>query len=94
MSSPSRQLNLNCALHFSKFTRSILSMSEISHDNNMFIKCHPYDLLVKDRDRSEPILTGCCHGGLYEINAPYIKQALSTVEVSPNMWHTCAGHPT
>jgi hypothetical protein len=90
---PSRPLNLNCVLHFSKATGSIFSMSELSHYNNMFIKLHPYDLLVKDRDRSEPILRGCCHGGLYEIKALDIKQALSTIEVSHDMWHNCVGHP-
>ncbi|KAK1661700.1 hypothetical protein QYE76_049859 [Lolium multiflorum] len=56
---------------------------QLALDNNVFIEVHPYDLFVKDRDTREPILRGRQLGGLYEIKAPVIKQALSSVKVSP-----------
>jgi hypothetical protein len=47
---------------------------------------------VKYRDTREPILRGHCRGGLYEIKAPIIKQALNSVKVSRNTWHSRLGH--
>jgi hypothetical protein len=83
LSTPSsRSLALNNVLHVPKATRNLLSMSKLSHDNNVFIELHPHDLFVKDLDTRAPILRGRCSGGLYEIQAPIIKQALSSVKVS------------
>jgi histone deacetylase 1/2 len=89
----SRSLALNRVLHVPKATRNLLSMSKLSSDNNVFIELHPHDLFVKDRDTRAPILRGRCSGGLYEIKAPVIKQALSSVKVSRDMWHRRLGHP-
>jgi histone deacetylase 1/2 len=94
LSTPSsRSLALNNVLHVPKATRNLLSMSKLSHDNNFFIELHPHDLFVKDLDTRAPILRGRCSGGLYEIKAPVIKQALSSVKVSRDMWHRRLGHP-
>jgi histone deacetylase 1/2 len=60
---------------------------------NVFIELHPHDLFVKDLDTKQTILRGRCHGGLYEIKAPVIKQALSSVKVSRDIWHSRLGHP-
>jgi hypothetical protein len=68
-------------------------MSKLANDNNVFIELHPRDLFVKDLDTKQPILRGRCHGDLYEIKAPVIKQALSSVKVSRDMWHSRLGHP-
>jgi hypothetical protein len=77
----SKILALNHILHVLQARNSLLSMSKLSRDNNIFIELHPQDLFVKDRDTREPILRGRCHGGLYEIKDPIIKQALSSVKV-------------
>jgi histone deacetylase 1/2 len=90
----SKPLDLNRVLHVPNATRNLLSMSKLSRDNNVFIELHPHDLFVKDRDTRAPILRGHCRGGLYEIKAPVIKQALSSVKVSRDMWHRHLGHPT
>ena len=51
LSTPSsRSLALNRVLHVPHATRNLLSMSKLSHDNNVFIELHPHDLFVKDRD--------------------------------------------
>jgi histone deacetylase 1/2 len=89
----SKPSNLNRVLHVPDSTSNLLYMSKLSRDNNVFIELHPYDLFVKDRDTREPLLRGRCHGGLYEIKAPIIKQALSSVKVSRDMWHSRLGHP-
>jgi histone deacetylase 1/2 len=89
----SRSLTLDRVLHVPDATRNLLSMSKLALDNNVFIEVHPYDLFVKDRDTREPILRGRQLGGLYEIKAPVIKQALSSVKVSRDMWHRRLGHP-
>jgi histone deacetylase 1/2 len=89
----SKQLELKKILHVPQAHSNLLSMSKLSKDNNVFIELHPNDLFVKDLDTKEPILRGRCHGGLYEIKAPVIKQALSSVKVSHDMWHSRLGHP-
>jgi hypothetical protein len=89
----SKQLALNHILHVLQARNSLLSMSKLSRDNNVFIELHPHDIFVKDRDTREPILRGQCHGGLYEIKAPVIKQALRSVKVSRDLWHSRLGHP-
>jgi hypothetical protein len=89
----SKQLDLNQILHVPQARNNLLSMSKLSHDNNVFIELHPHDLFVKDRDMREPILRGCCRGGLYEIKALAIKKALSSVKVSRDLWHSRLGHP-
>ena len=89
----SKPLNLNRILHVSDASSSLFSMSKLACDNNVFIELHPHDLFVEDRDTRESILRGCCHGGLYEIKTPVIKQVLSSVKVSRDMWHNRLGHP-
>jgi hypothetical protein len=88
-----KQLELKKILHVPQARINLLSMSKLSQDNNVFIELHPHDLFVKDLDTKEPILRGRCHGGLYEIKAPVIKQALSSIKVSHDMWHSRLGHP-
>jgi histone deacetylase 1/2 len=43
----SKPLNLNRVLHVPDATSSVLSMSILSHDNNVFIELHPYDFFCK-----------------------------------------------
>jgi hypothetical protein len=94
LSTPSsRSLDLKQILHVPQACNNLLSMSKLSNDNNVSIELHPYDLFVKDLETKEAILRGRCHGGLYEIKAPVIKQALSSVKVSRDMWHSHLGHP-
>jgi hypothetical protein len=64
-------------------------MNKLSHDSNVFTELHPHGLFVKDRNTRAH-----CSGGLYEIKAPIVKQALNIVEVSSDMWHRRLGHPT
>jgi hypothetical protein len=44
----SKPFNLNHVLHVLDATSNLLYMSQLSHDNNVFIELHPYDLFVKD----------------------------------------------
>jgi histone deacetylase 1/2 len=89
----SKPLELKHVLHVPQAHHNLLSMSKLSNDNNVFIELHPRDLFVKDLDTKQPVLRGRCRGGLYEIKAPVINQALSSVKVSRDMWHSRLGHP-
>src|SRR5207237_9909820 len=83
----SKPLHLNSVLHVPHVTRNLLSMSKLTLDNPIFVELHPYDLFVKDQATREILLRGRCRGGLYSINAPIIKQALSSIKVSREKWH-------
>jgi hypothetical protein len=87
-----KMLDLKHVLHVPQARNNILSMSKLANDNNVFIELHPRDLFVKDQDTKEHILRGHFHGGLYEIKAHVIKQALSSVKISRDMWHSHLGH--
>jgi hypothetical protein len=89
----SKPLKFNSILHVPHVTRNLLSLSRLTHDNPVFVELHPYDLFVKDRATREILLRGRCRGGLYQIHAPIIKQALSSIRVSHDRWHARLGHP-
>jgi hypothetical protein len=48
--SSSKTLDLKHILHVPQARHNLLSMSELSNDNNVFIELHPHDLFVKDLD--------------------------------------------
>jgi hypothetical protein len=74
LSTPSsRSLALNNVLHVPKATRNLLSMSKLSHNNNIFIEFHHHDLFVKGLDTRTPIFRGSCCGCLYEIKTHVIN---------------------
>jgi hypothetical protein len=89
----SRSLDLKQIFDVPQAHNNLLSMSKLSNDNNVFIELHSHDLFVKDLETKEPILRGQCHSGIYEIKAHIIKQALNSVKVSRDMWHSRLGHP-
>jgi hypothetical protein len=94
LSTPSsKSLDLKQILYVPQARDNLLSMSKLANDNNVYIELHPRDLFLKDLYMKEPILRGRCHGGLYDIKAHVIKQVLSSVKVSRDMWHSCLGHP-
>jgi hypothetical protein len=89
----SKSLDLKNILHVPQARHNLLYVSKLSYDNNVFIELHPHDLFVKDLDTKEPNLRGWCCGGLYEIKALVIKQALNSVRVSRDKCHSHLGHP-
>jgi histone deacetylase 1/2 len=62
--STSRQLQLHDVLHVPTVTRNLLSVPKLTHDNDIFVEFHPFDVIVKDRTTRGVLLEGRYKHGL------------------------------
>jgi hypothetical protein len=88
-----KALRLCDVLHVPSVTRNLLSAKKFTHDNDVFIEFHLFDLFVKDWAMRDVILRGRCHQGLYALDVPPAAQVFSGVQVSSSQWHSRLGHP-
>ncbi|PKU77855.1 Retrovirus-related Pol polyprotein from transposon TNT 1-94 [Dendrobium catenatum] len=93
---PSRKLILSQILHSPSIKFNLLSISQLTKDNNIAITFNPSGFLFKDLMTQEIILQGPCLDGMYPIRAPTaIKiHALSSTKDRTNLWHNRTGHPS
>ena len=91
--STSRELQLQNVLHVPDVTRNLLSVPRLTHDNDVFVEFHPFDVFVKDRATRDVLLSGHYQHGLYPLDAPQASQVFSSVRVKPSQWHSRLGHP-
>jgi histone deacetylase 1/2 len=87
-------LHLRNILHVPDVTKNILSVKKFTRDNNVFIEFQSSNIFVKDLAMRDVLLRGRCHGGLYALDEPPIKQALSSHRASSTQWHARLGHPS
>ena len=94
-----RKLHLSNVLRVPSATRSLLSIPQLTRDNNVLAEFHPFRFFIKDRDTRAVLLSGRLRHGLYALDAPRTPsmqsspQAFSGVRVSPTHWHARLGHP-
>jgi hypothetical protein len=91
----SQKLRLLNVLRVPSATRSLLSVPQLTRDNNVFAEFHRFSFfLIKDRDTRAVLLRGRLRHGLYALDAPpalpasHAPQAFSGVHVSSTHWHT------
>ena len=95
----SRKLHLSNILRIPTASRSLLSVPQLTRDNNVLAEFHPFRFFIKDRDTRAVLLSGRLRRGLYALDAPtappmqFSPQAFSGVRVSPTHWHARLGHP-
>ena len=88
-----RKLHLANVLRVPSATRSLLSIPQLTRDNNVLAEFHPFHFFIKDRDTRAVLLSGRLRRGLYALDAPtaplmqFSPQAFSGVHVSPTHWH-------
>jgi hypothetical protein len=51
-------------------TRSLLSVPQLTRDNNVFTEFHHFSFFIKDRDTRAILLSGRLRHGLYARDAP------------------------
>ena len=94
-----RKLHLSNVLRVPSATRSLLSIPQLTRDNNVLAEFHPFRFFIKDRDTRAVLLSGRLRHGLYALDVPSTPsmqsspQAFSGVRVSPTHWHARLGHP-
>jgi hypothetical protein len=95
----SQKLRLLNVLRVPSATHSLLSVPQLTRDNDVFTKFHRFSFFIKDRDTRAVLLRGrLCHG-LYALDVPpalpasHAPQAFGGVRVSSTHWHARLGHP-
>ncbi|KAI0494727.1 hypothetical protein KFK09_024870 [Dendrobium nobile] len=93
---PSRKLTLSHILHTPALQYNLLSISQLTRDNNISIMFEPNGFILKDLTTQQILLKGPCKNGLYPICIPEAESphsALYTSKRSPSIWHARLGHP-
>ena len=88
-----KSLHLRNVLRVPSATRSLLSVPQLTRDNNVFTEFHPFYFFIKDRATRDVLLRGRLRDGLYALDLPSAPRALTGVRVSPTHWHARLGHP-
>ena len=99
ISCATRPLHLNKILHVPSITKSLLSVSQFTKDNNVFMEFHPSCCFVKD-PQGKILLRGSIDDGLYCFDGgglPVISsstpRAFVISRASLQAWHERLGHP-
>ncbi|KAI0509952.1 hypothetical protein KFK09_010552 [Dendrobium nobile] len=93
---PNRKLLLSKIFHTPSLKFNLLSISQLTKDNNISIIFDPSGFTLKDLRTHKVILQGPCEGGLYSLpttSTSASQHALSATSPPINHWHHRLGHP-
>jgi histone deacetylase 1/2 len=93
LSHTSKQIHLRNVLRVPSVSRNLLSVQNLTIDNDVFVEFHPFHFFVKDRITRDILLSGRSHHGLYVLDPPTAPQAFTGVRAAPSQWHARLGHP-
>jgi GAG-pre-integrase domain len=79
-------LLLTKVLHVPSISKSLISIGQLTADNNIYVEFHANSCVVKDQTSHKVLLLGIKHNGLYLVtsNSP---QALLCQQDSIGLWH-------
>ncbi|KAK9132427.1 hypothetical protein Scep_011955 [Stephania cephalantha] len=93
------KLSFHNTLCVPSIKKNLLSVSQLTRDNNVLIEFHPHVCFVKDLQTNEILLHGTVQNGLYRISGPpaqlpssHAALFVSNKSVS-SLWHFRLGHP-
>jgi hypothetical protein len=87
----STSLLLTNVLHVPSISKPLLSISQLTSDNNVYVEFHTDSCVVKDQASHRILLLGIRHNGLYLVSASP-PQALLCQQNSLGLWHNCLCH--
>jgi hypothetical protein len=64
-------LQLSNVLHVPLITKNLLSVSQLTRDNNIFVEFSHTNCFIKDQATEKTLLHDILHNGLYELQLPY-----------------------
>jgi gag-polypeptide of LTR copia-type len=92
---PTRSVVLNDILHVPQFTKNLLSLSKLLHDNSLLIEFSPTSCLIKDRHTLSLLLRAKLHNGFYSLHLLTTPPlAFLGEKVPADTWHARLGHPS
>ncbi|PKU77959.1 Retrovirus-related Pol polyprotein from transposon TNT 1-94 [Dendrobium catenatum] len=93
---PSSKLLISNIYHVPHLTHNMLSVSNLTNDNNVSISFSQSGFSIKDLKTKATLLQGPCRNGLYTIKllaSNHQQSALSVSRSNSNKWHNRLGHP-
>ncbi|PKU87463.1 Retrovirus-related Pol polyprotein from transposon TNT 1-94 [Dendrobium catenatum] len=93
---PTRKLRLKPLFHVPNLTHRLISISQLTKNNNCYITFDKSGFSVKDKTTNQSLLHGHCRNGLYPLPCqPSIVAASTTIASSSSAlsWHRRLGHP-
>ncbi|PKU60205.1 Retrovirus-related Pol polyprotein from transposon TNT 1-94 [Dendrobium catenatum] len=91
---PSGKLILQNIHHVPNLSFNLLSVHQLTHDNNCIVSFSSNGYQIKDMKSNRLLLHGPCHNGLYSIRSTKPPDlALLSIQTVPNLWHSRLGHP-
>jgi GAG-pre-integrase domain len=88
-----KPLHLNNILCVPGITKKLLSISQLTKDNNVIVKFTSSSYFVKDPLNHRILLQCTLHDGLYQLHVPsYPHQVLHTTHVPASLWHNRLVH--
>lgn len=78
-------LRLNHTLHVPQFTKKLLSISDLTCDNNAIIEFNSQVVFVKDKNTKRVLLKGMLKDDLYRVLLPKVDLALSVNFNNPSL---------
>ena len=73
ISSSVKPLLLNNIMYAPKITKNLLSVSQITHDNDVFTEFHSNHCLFKDKTTKKILLQGTLRGRLYQLDVSKLQ---------------------
>ncbi|PKU70484.1 Retrovirus-related Pol polyprotein from transposon TNT 1-94 [Dendrobium catenatum] len=92
---PTGKLCLNKIHHVPNLSFNLLSVHQLTTDNNCVVYFSSHGYQIKDSKTHRLLLQGPCHNGLYRVPSKVRNQhlALLSAEIIPDLWHSRLGHP-
>lgn len=94
--SSSQSFRLNNSLCVPNITKNLLSVRQLTKDNNVIFEFHPSCCFLKDQATNHILLRGIIRDGLYVLHHldTTSPRALIGERTSANIWHARLGHPS
>ena len=95
---PNHSFTLSHLLHVPQIKKNLISVSQFTSENNVYIEFHPSFFLVKDRTTGRILMRGKTKDGLYSFSPsappPTSHQSFLSQRAPLNVWHCRLGHPS
>jgi Reverse transcriptase (RNA-dependent DNA polymerase)/gag-polypeptide of LTR copia-type/GAG-pre-integrase domain len=88
----SKSLTLNNILHVPEITKNLLSVSQLTVDNNVNIEFSSDCCFIKDKATNQILLHGILHKGLYKLLSAQNNAVFQVSHSSTDQWHYRLGH--
>ncbi|KAI0502052.1 hypothetical protein KFK09_016997 [Dendrobium nobile] len=92
---PDRKIHLAKLLHLPNIRYNLISISQLTKDNNLYVVFYPHGYTFKDLKMHQTILAGPCHDRLYTVPATCNNSsntALIATQHRSTLWHNRLGH--